>query len=111
MKRTDSFVGYSGETTDELLGYPATRQQDALVRAFESGLQRKALQTGDRSLTQEERIVLAVRALDREVNNGGYHQFFCNSSRKFAPKIVESLVRIGCRKDYAKIFWIFMVLN
>jgi len=36
--------------------------------------------------------------LDREVNNGGYHQFFCNSSRKFAPQIVQSLARIGCRR-------------
>lgn len=41
---------------------------------------------------------MAVRALDREVNNGGYHQFFCNSSRKFAPQIVQSLVRIGCQR-------------
>ena len=98
MKRTDAFVGYSGETTDELLSYPATGQQDSLVRAFEEGLQRKASRRGQRALTQEERIVLAVRALDREVNNGGYHQFFCNSSRMFAPQIVQSLERIGCRR-------------
>lgn len=98
MKRTDAFVGYSGETTDELLSYPATGQHDSLVRAFEEGLRRKVSRRGERSLTQEERIVLAVRALDREVNNGGYHQFFCNSSRKFAPQIVQSLVRIGCQR-------------
>jgi len=36
--------------------------------------------------------------LDREVNNGGYHQFFCNSSQKFAPQIVQSLAHIGCRR-------------
>ena len=98
MKRTDAFVGYSGETTDELLSYDATGQQDSLVRAFEEGLQRKASRRGQRALTQEERIVLAVRALDREVNNGGYHQFFCNSSRMFVPQIVQSLERIGCRR-------------
>jgi hypothetical protein len=39
-----------------------------------------------------------VEALEREVNNGGYDQFFTNSSRKFAPTIVDSLRRIGCRK-------------
>jgi Domain of unknown function (DUF4375) len=98
VKRTDAFVGYSGETTDELLSYPATGQQDSLVRAFEEGLQRKASRRGQRALKQEERIVLAVRALDREVNNGGYQQFFCNSSRMFAPQIVQSLERIGCRR-------------
>ena len=98
MKRTDAFLGYSGESTDELLSYPPTGQQDSLVRAFEEGLQRKVSRRGQRALTREERIVLAVRALDREVNNGGYHQFFCNSSRTFAPQIVQSLTRIGCRK-------------
>jgi len=98
VKRTDAFTGYSSETTDELLSYPVTGQHDALVRAFEEGLQRKASRRGERALTQEERIVLAVRALDREVNNGGYHQFFCNSSQKFAPQIVQSLAHIGCRR-------------
>lgn len=78
MKRTDSFVVYSGETTDELLGYPAQGQRDSLVRAFEEALQRKESRNGERALSTEERTVLAVRALDREVNNGGYHQFFSN---------------------------------
>jgi hypothetical protein len=98
VKRTDAFVGYSGETTDELLLYPSAGQQDSLVRAFEEGIQRKASRRGERALTQEEWVVLAVRALDREVNNGGYHQFFCNSSRKFAPHILQSLAHIGCRR-------------
>jgi hypothetical protein len=32
----------------------------------------------------------------REVNNGGYKQFFRNSSRRCAPAMVSDLVRIGC---------------
>jgi hypothetical protein len=40
--------------------------------------------------------ILAVEALEREVNNGGYSQFFTNSSGEFAPEIVDSLNRIGC---------------
>ena len=98
MKRTDSFVAYSGETTDELLAYPARDQCDSLVRAFEEGLQRKVPRTGQRALSREEITVPAVRALDREVNNGGYYQFFCNSSKQFAPEIVQSLFSIGCRR-------------
>jgi hypothetical protein len=42
--------------------------------------------------------VLAVEALEREVNNGGYDQFFANSSQEFAPVIVDSLKRIGCKR-------------
>jgi hypothetical protein len=32
------------------------------------------------------------------VNNGGYGQFFVNSSREYAPIIVDALRRIGCSK-------------
>ena len=53
------------------------------------------------ALTEEETIVLAVEALEREVNNGGYHQFFVNSSKEFAPVIVDALERIGCTNTAA----------
>ena len=56
----------------------------------------KAARKGMESLTGEEVVILAIEALEREVNNGGYSQFFVNSSREFAPTIVESLRRIGC---------------
>jgi hypothetical protein len=42
--------------------------------------------------------VLAVEALEREVNNGGYDQFFRNPSRQFAPTVVGALQRIGCNR-------------
>jgi len=37
-----------------------------------------------------------VEGLAREINNGGYDQFFRNRSRPFVPTIVDSLLRIGC---------------
>jgi hypothetical protein len=37
----------------------------------------------------------AVEALEREVNNGGYDQFFFNSS-EFTPVIVQALNAIRC---------------
>lgn len=98
MRRTDLFVGYSGETAEELFSYPAKGQHTALVQAFREGIQRKAARMGDRALSYEERVVLAVEALEQEVNNGGYDQFFCNSSRKFAPIIVDALRHIGCKR-------------
>ena len=98
MKWLDSFLEYSGETSEELLRYPVANQCDALVRGFERGIQRKLKRQGQRSLSPEERLVLAVRALHREVGNGGYDQFLRNSSREFAPTIVDSLQKIGCKK-------------
>jgi len=102
MRRTEMLVGYSGETAEELLSYPAKGQYDALVAAFEKAIQEKAAREGEHTLTDEERVILAVRSLQREVTNGGYDQFFRNSSRKFTSIVVQSLVRISC-KQAAKI--------
>jgi Domain of unknown function (DUF4375) len=90
--------GHSGETTEQLLSLEGKYRTDSLVLAFEQAIGQKAKREGRQSLTDQERIVLAVEALEREVNNGGYDQFFLNSSREFAPVIVGALERIGCKK-------------
>jgi hypothetical protein len=41
-------------------------------------------------------LFFAVEALEREVNNGGYDQFFSNPSNEYVPFIVDALSRIGC---------------
>ena len=66
--------------------------------AFEQAISQKAGRTSNEGLSYPERVVLAVEALEREVNNGGYDQFLANSSREFAPTIVDCLKRIGCKK-------------
>lgn len=92
------WLEYSGQGTDELLSLEGKYRCDSLVLAFEEAIGQKAHHGGRESLTAEERVVLAVEALEREVNNGGYDQFFVNSSREFAPIIVDALRRIGCKK-------------
>lgn len=46
-------------------------------------------------LTCGQRIVLVVEALEGEVNNGGFDQYFFNSSGNFAPEAVAALREIG----------------
>jgi hypothetical protein len=96
MPKLQWLDGYSGETVDELIGLKGKYRTDSLVLAFEQAMDQKAARVGDDKLTDEERIILAVEALEREVNNGGYSQFFVNSSREYAPIIVDALRRIGC---------------
>ena len=91
---------YSGETADELLSLEGRYRTDSLVLVVEQALDQKAAREGLQSLSYEERIVLAVEALEREVNNGGYEQFVFNS-REYGPIIVEALARIGCRRTAA----------
>jgi hypothetical protein len=87
---------YSGQTLDELLALTDEYRVDSLVVALEQALQQKAARAGGESLSIEETIVLAVEALEREVNNGGYSQFFVNSSCVYTPLIVDALRRIVC---------------
>jgi hypothetical protein len=93
--RTASFICYSGEPPAELFSYPPRGQYDVLVQGFREGIQRKAVQKGERSLSSQERVVLAVTALEDEVNNGGYDQFLRNQSRKLVPIVVDCLMQIG----------------
>jgi hypothetical protein len=90
--------GYSNQTVEQLLSLEGKYRIDSLVVAFEEGIKQKVQREGLQSVTEEERVVLAVEALEREVNSGGYGQFFLNSSREFAPTIVGALQRTGCKK-------------
>src|ERR1700722_134032 len=89
---------YSGQTVEQLLSLEGEYRIDSLVLIFEEALLKKAFRDGDLALNDDERVILAVEALEREVNNGGYSLFFENSTREFALIIAQALVRIGCPK-------------
>lgn len=66
---TEFLAGYSGQTTDELIALASNYRIDSIVLAFEQALDQRSLA---RELTVEESWILAIEALEREVNNGGY---------------------------------------
>ncbi|MBN1516081.1 DUF4375 domain-containing protein [Candidatus Sumerlaeota bacterium] len=86
--------GYTGQSTDELIAFEGKYRIDSLILAFEQALDQKAARIGIENLTAEERVVLAIEAFEREVNNGGYSQFFFNSSNEYALIITDALHRI-----------------
>ena len=88
--------GYSGESIEELIALAAEYRIDSLLVALEEALNQKAAEVGELDLSDEERIVLAVEGLEREVSNGGLGQFFANASGQYASIIVNSLLAIGC---------------
>ena len=92
------FVGYSGETAKELFSYPAEGQHEALVAGFREGIQAKAAQKGERALTHEERVVLMVAALEEEVNNGGFDQFFRTHRGDLRRKLLIHSVAFGAQE-------------
>jgi len=91
------WLDYSGETLDQLLSFEGEYRTDSLVVACEQAIMQKLARDGEAALSEQERAVVAVEALEREVNNGGYQQFFVNTP-EFVATIVDSLSRIGCTK-------------
>ena len=61
---------YTGQTVNQLLALEGKYRIDSLVLVFEEALDQKEAREGEHALSNEERIVLAVEALQREVDNG-----------------------------------------
>lgn len=49
-------------------------------------------------LNSSQRVLLIIESLEREINNGGFHQFYWNSSGNYAMETVEALNQIGATK-------------
>jgi hypothetical protein len=90
------WLEYAGQSTAQILAAKSSHRIDSLLCAMEEGILLRQSKAGKRGTTAVERTFLAVMALDREVNNGGYRQFFSNSTRAYASAIVAALRKIGC---------------
>lgn len=90
---------YAGQSSDEVLAHIETHSTFSVLGGLQWCIEAKArARGGEDKLSDQERVFLAVLNLISEVDNGGYRQFFWNSSRRFVPIIVESLRRIECER-------------
>lgn len=87
---------YSMETTEQMLDYEGKYDNSSIVMLICEAIDLKSTREGEESISQEERMVDAVWSLEIEVMNGGYEQFFCNTSGIYAPIIVDALNRAFC---------------
>ena len=71
---------------------------DVVFPAYDAILEKSHY--GDRAekLNPHERVILVVRLVEDEVNNGGFSQFIYNSSGSFAGDAVASMTAIGAVK-------------
>lgn len=84
---------YSGESTSTLLAMQSEYCSESIALAFEQALDQKSMTA---TLTPQERTVLVIEALEREVNNGGFLLFFQNSSAEYALEAPDCLEKINC---------------
>ena len=97
MGEGDIFLDqYDGQTVDELIQLQKTHRIDSIVLAFEAALDSRK-EKGE-EISEVELTILAIEAFDREINNGGFGQFFYNSSVEYTPIIVKCLNSIGCNE-------------
>jgi hypothetical protein len=90
------FLGsFTGSSIDKLLTLEHRFRIDSLVLALEQRLLDRMEEEGLDAMTRVERDILAVCALEREVNDGGFAQFFLNEE-EWAGEAVGALNRIGC---------------
>ena len=55
----------------------------------------KYFDSGLTALNQNEIVILSIWQLEADVNNGGFNQYYWNSSGELANEVVTSLVEIG----------------
>ena len=71
--------------------------KEIVESAFDKALENLGLHGID-SLSERDKVVAAVFALEAEVNNGGFDQFFYNSAGDFAWFTPDALTMIGAEK-------------
>ena len=69
-----------------------------VIFALQEKIAKKEGESGYDSLTEAEKIFLCVEAVENEVNNGGFHQYFFNSAGDSAQDAPAAFMAIGA--DY-----------
>jgi hypothetical protein len=78
-------MGIPDKPRIELIRLQGEYRTDSVVLAFEQALLSKGRTHGQDQSDCRRKGVLAIEGLEREVNNGGYDQFFINSSKVSMP--------------------------
>lgn len=94
----NEFVRF-GKTVAEVMAHRGKAEDMALDANIGFILLDKEERKGLASFTPAERHVYAVQGMSREVNNGGFEQFFFNSSGELAFDLVPALEAMGSKDN------------
>ena len=79
--------------------YKGLKAHDPVRELWTSLTKRSSLDPGLASWTSHERLYFAVRLMEGEVNNGGFDQYFFNSSADHYRVAVDGLRKIGALRS------------
>tara|TARA_B100001167_G_scaffold163752_1_gene111954 strand:+ start:1536 stop:2063 length:528 start_codon:yes stop_codon:yes gene_type:complete len=89
----------SSQTQFDLDKVLKIERRDMIVMEIDTYLNKKC-EYGEKidRLNESQKILLIVENLEREINNGGFHQFYWNSSGNYANETIDALIKIGANK-------------
>lgn len=99
MKTLDNQFVKFGKTVAEVMQHRGSAPDFELDANIGFVLLDKEERKGLAEFTQPERHVYAVEGMVREVNNGGWSQFFGNSSGALADDLVPALKAMGAARS------------
>jgi len=99
MDTLDNEFTKFGRTVAEVMRHRGKATDQELDANIGFILLDKEERKGLASFTQAERFVYAIEGMQREVNNGGWNQFFFNSSGALAFDLVPALEAMGSKQN------------
>ena len=87
-----------GKSIKEVISKIGTIENTFLIPNIDWLINLKETKNGLNSLNQPERYFYVLSGLLREVNNGGFGQFFFNSTDRLAYDLIPALQAIGSKK-------------
>lgn len=97
MAELKRLKGYSGQSTDALIALDAEYSAESILKAFGQALNAKDMD----QLTEAEGVVCAVAALERQLADGGFLDFF-ERCPEWTPHVVAALELVG-RADVGRV--------
>ena len=82
-------------TIDEYLD---DEENNLVVDMYDAVCKKSEYGNNIEKLNEHERVFFITQTLEQEVNNGGFSQFFCNSSGDFSNELVDAFTKIGALK-------------
>jgi len=89
----------SSQTEFDLDKVLEIERRDMIILEIDTYLNKKC-EYGDKidRLNESQKVLLIVENLEREINNGGFNQYYFNSSGNYANETIDALNKIGANK-------------
>jgi len=92
------FENVRGYVEDNAEEYTGDEKNDLIIQMCDNVCEKCEYGEAIEKLNEHERVFYVTQILEQEVNNGGFSQFFYNSSGDFSNEIVDAFTKIGAFK-------------